>query len=81
VLADAGIEAAATTAVRARYQNNGQSCIGAKRFIVEQPVAERSHQQSAILVASEAGCWLDRRLNVVIYLGVSRIWKDCVPGG
>ena len=38
VLADADIAAAATTAAKARYQNAGQSCICAKRFIVEAPV-------------------------------------------
>jgi acyl-CoA reductase-like NAD-dependent aldehyde dehydrogenase len=38
ILADADIGAAAKTAVTARFQNNGESCIAAKRFIVEDSV-------------------------------------------
>ena len=38
VLADADIEEAALTAARARCINSGQSCIAAKRFIIEETV-------------------------------------------
>lgn len=41
VLADADIEAAAAVAVKARFSNTGQSCISAKRFIVERSIADR----------------------------------------
>ncbi|MFE4519920.1 NADP-dependent succinic semialdehyde dehydrogenase [Kitasatospora sp. NPDC056783] len=41
VLPSADLDAAVRTAVRARVQNNGQSCIAAKRFVVHTDVYDR----------------------------------------
>jgi succinate-semialdehyde dehydrogenase len=41
VLADANIDLAVKAAVEARFQNAGQVCLAAKRFILEAPIAEQ----------------------------------------
>jgi succinate-semialdehyde dehydrogenase / glutarate-semialdehyde dehydrogenase len=65
VLADADLDAAAATAVRARNQNNGQSCIAAKRFIVEEAVADQFTEKFVAGVkALRVGDPLQRDTNV-----------------
>ena len=65
VLADADLEKAAETAVTARNQNNGQSCIAAKRFIVEKPVMEAFEKTLLALYANlKIGDPLDETVNI-----------------
>ena len=45
VLADADPVEAARQAAKARVTNSGQSCIAAKRFIVEEPIADRFEEE------------------------------------
>lgn len=45
VLESADIEEAVNTGVKARMLNNGQSCIAAKRFIVQDSIADRFESQ------------------------------------
>ncbi len=61
VLEDADVAAAATVACRARNQNNGQSCIAAKRFIVVEAVADEFEKRFAGAVGTlKVGDPMDR---------------------
>ncbi|HEV7307202.1 NAD-dependent succinate-semialdehyde dehydrogenase [Ensifer sp.] len=65
VLADADLEQAAAVAVKARYINVGQSCVNAKRFIVETAVAERFVELFCAEVAKlKIGDPLERDTNI-----------------
>ncbi len=65
VLADADLDLAASTAARARNQNSGQSCIAAKRFIVEERVADAFVAKfTAAVQALRVGNPLERDTNV-----------------
>ncbi len=51
VLDDADLDLAVATAVTARFQNAGQSCIAAKRFILEQSIASEFTERFAAAIA------------------------------
>jgi succinate-semialdehyde dehydrogenase/glutarate-semialdehyde dehydrogenase len=52
VMPSANLEAAVTTAVKARVFNNGQSCIAAKRFIVAEAIADKFESMFAEKMAA-----------------------------
>src|ERR1700722_17682716 len=52
VMPSADLDAAVATAVVARCQNNGQSCIAAKRFIVHESIAEDFEERFASAMAA-----------------------------
>jgi succinate-semialdehyde dehydrogenase/glutarate-semialdehyde dehydrogenase len=65
VLEDADLRVAVEVACRARNQNNGQSCIAAKRFIVVESVAEDFEKHLAGAVrALKVGDPMDRSVQV-----------------
>ena len=65
VLADADLDGAATVGARARNQNTGQSCIAAKRFLVEDGVAREFEKRFAAAVAAlRAGDPLDEATQI-----------------
>lgn len=65
ILADADIEPVAAKAAEARCVNNGQSCIAAKRFIVESAIADRFEKAMiAAMAAMKMGDPMDRSTRV-----------------
>jgi len=59
VLADADLEMAAQICAKARLINSGQSCIAAKRFIVERPVLDEFMQHFLKAMSKKMGDPLD----------------------
>ena len=76
VMPSADLEAAVTTAVKARTINNGQSCIAAKRFIVAAEIYEEfTHRVVAQMQALKVGDPLDEA-NDIGPLATPQILKD-----
>lgn len=66
VLNDADLDLAVKAAVTGRYQNTGQVCAAAKRFIVEEGIAD---QFTALFVAAAAALEMGAPDNEAHYLG------------
>ena len=65
VLADADLDGAVLAGVRARYQNTGQSCIAAKRFIVVESVFQKYQNSFVEAVRSlNVGDPMDRKTQI-----------------
>lgn len=65
VMPSADLQAAATTAVKARIQNNGQSCIAAKRFLVHTDIYDEFARLFAEKMAAlKVGDPFDERVDV-----------------
>lgn len=65
VLSDARVAEAAKLAIEARMVNSGQSCIAAKRFIVEQPIAGRFEEALVgEMQKLQVGDPMDRSVNI-----------------
>jgi succinate-semialdehyde dehydrogenase/glutarate-semialdehyde dehydrogenase len=65
VLPDADLDATAKAAVTARFQNNGQSCIAAKRFIAVDPVHDEFVARfTALTAAQRVGDPMDENVNL-----------------
>jgi succinate-semialdehyde dehydrogenase/glutarate-semialdehyde dehydrogenase len=65
VLEDADVQSVATAAAEARCQNNGESCIAAKRFIVHQSIAARFEELFTAAMASlKVGDPMDRTTKI-----------------
>jgi succinate-semialdehyde dehydrogenase/glutarate-semialdehyde dehydrogenase len=74
VMKTANFDEAVATAVKARVANNGQSCIAAKRFIVEESIADRFEQEFvARMEALTVGDPLDRKTELGPLASVSAV--------